>query len=235
MTKQRYLLVPAAIVIAGAIIAAAILYVGGFGNRAVPNTALSNEAVGTGAADLTDDDPSLGNPEAPVTIVEFGDYQCPFCGRFFRQTEPQIIERYVKTDKVRFVYRDFAILGEESVRSAEAAECADEQGQFWSYHDRLYAYLWDNYYAQNRNGENVGAFSPENLERFAAELNLDSVKFGVCLTSGRYRPEVEGDTSDGRTAGVDATPTLFINARMVRGALPFEQFVPLIEEALGTD
>lgn len=231
------LLIPGAIVLAGVIIAGSIFFVGGVGrSNGRPGGATAAD-VGTaleGAAggDLADDDPSLGDPAAPVTIVEFGDFQCPFCNRFFRETEREIIEQYVKTGKARFVYRDFAFLGEESVMAAEAAECADEQGKFWPYHDRLYNFIWDGYFGQGESGENVGAFSAANLGRLAAEVGLDQERFDECRTSRRYRAEVERDTADGRRAGVSGTPSTFVNGRLLTGALPFAQFQAVIEAAL---
>lgn len=236
---ERNLLVPGAIVLAGAIVAGAVLYIGKSGSGANP-AASGDASAGAGAgltppaavANIADDDPSLGSPSAPVTFVEFGDFQCPFCGRFFREAEREVIDTYVKNGKVRFVYRDFAFLGEESFRAAEAAECADEQGKFWLYHDALYTHIWDDYYGQGKNGENVGAFSDQNLNRIAGETGLDTRAFSECFSSRRFRAEVEKDVADGRAAGVTGTPTSFINGRMVSGALPFGQFRDLIEEAL---
>ena len=234
-SRAANLLLPGAVVLAGIIIAAAVLYVGGFG-RGAPRAALpagsQSADVASALTSIADDDPSLGDPDAPVTFVEFGDFQCPFCNRFFRETEREIIERYVKTGKVRFVYRDFAFLGDESVAAAEAAECADEQGKFWPYHDRLYNFIWDNYFGKNQNGENVGAFSTPNLNRLATDVGLDAGRFGECLSSRRYQSEVAQDTADGRAAGANGTPTAFINGKMVVGALPFNQFAAAIEEAL---
>lgn len=223
-------MIPGAIVVAGVVIAGAVLYGGGLRNTPAGGSSAPPPAVAAGS--LADDDPSLGDPSAPVTFVEFGDFQCPFCNSFFREAEPEIIERYVKTGKVRFVYRDFAFLGEESVRAAEASECADEQGKFWAYHDRLYNFIWDNYYAKNESGENVGAFAEANLKRLAADSGLDAGAFAECLSSRRYRAEVEKDIADGRAAGASGTPTAFINGKMIVGALPFGQFQTAIEAAL---
>lgn len=225
--------IPASIVVAGVLIAAAVIY-----------SDLRDRSVGTGTAataggggnkqqvqqvdkavieKLADKDPVLGNPGAPVTIVEFGDFQCPFCGRFFKTTEQQIIEKYVKTGKVKFVYRDFAFLGQESEWAAEAAECANEQGKFWQYHDYLY---------NNQQGENGGAFSKDNLKIFAKNLGLNQAQFDSCLDSDKYLEEVRKDTEDGRNAGVNGTPTSFINGIVVNGAVPFSQFEEIIEAAL---
>lgn len=224
LADSSKLLVPGAVLLAGVIIAAAIVYIKPAGR---PQTASPISPASQGPAeiksDLADDDPSLGSPDAPVTFVEFGDFQCPFCGRFFRQAEQEIIERYVKTGKVRFVYRDFAFLGPESDWAAQAAECADEQGKFWLYHDYLYS---------NQQGENQGAFSRDNLKDFSQKLGLDSEKFSSCLDSEKYLEEIKKDTADGRANGVSGTPTNFINGRPVVGALPFSQFESLIESAL---
>ena len=119
------------------------------------------------------DDFVLGSPAAKVMVVEYGDFQCPFCGKFFKTAGQQLKETYLKSGKAAFVWRDFAFLGEESIRAAEAARCAGEQGKFWEYHDYLFNYIWDNYYSKNISGENVGAFSDRNLKSFAATLGLD--------------------------------------------------------------
>jgi len=125
------------------------------------------------ALKIREDDFVLGSPAAKVVVVEYGDFQCPFCGKFFKTAEQQLKETYLKSGETAFLWRDFAFLGEESIRAAEAARCAGEQGKFWEYHDYLFNYIWDNYYSKNINGENVGAFSDRNLKSFAAALGLD--------------------------------------------------------------
>ncbi|MDP3785182.1 MAG: thioredoxin domain-containing protein [bacterium] len=116
------------------------------------------------ALKIREDDFVLGNPSAKVAVIEYGDFQCPFCGKFFKTTEQQLKETYLKSGKTAFVWRDFAFLGEESFRAAEAARCAGEQGKFWEYHDYLF---------NNQRGENAGAFSDRSLKSFAATLGLD--------------------------------------------------------------
>ena len=167
--------------------------------------------------------PILGEKNAKVEIVEFGDYQCPFCGRFFQQTEPLIRDQYVKTGKVKFVWRDFAFLGPESFWSAEAARCANDQGKFWQYHDLLF---------NRQKGENEGAFIKDNLKKFAGELGLNQSEFDACLDSGKYTQAVKDDTDAGRVAGVTGTPASFVNGQIVEGAQPFEVFKTLIESHL---
>jgi protein-disulfide isomerase len=167
--------------------------------------------------------PALGNPKAKVTVVEFGDYQCPFCGRFYKTTEQQLKEEYVKTGKARFVWRDYAFLGEESFWAADAARCANDQGKFWEYHDLLF---------ERQAGENEGAFAKENLKRFARELGLDGNAFDSCLESTKHRIEIESDVKDGSAYGVSGTPTTFINGQKVVGAVPYEQIKVIIDAAL---
>ncbi len=130
---------------------------------------------------------------------------------------------YVKTGKVRFGYLHYAFLGPESQWAAEASECAAEQGAFWPYHDRLY---------ERQSGENRGAFSQDNLKRFAAELGLNGQTFNTCLDSGKYAATVRTDTEVGETLGVKATPAFLVNGRPLVGALPFETFRQAIETEL---
>jgi len=164
-----------------------------------------------------------GDPNAPVTMIEFGDFQCPFCGRFFAQTEPQIDKAYIQNGKVRFGYFNFAFLGAESTWAAEAAECASDQNKYWEYHDKLYA---------SQAGENQGAFSKDNLKKFAAALGLDTQTFNQCLDSGKYTSLIQADTQASSAFGVQSTPTLLINGQSVVGAQPFAVFQQTIDPLL---
>lgn len=167
----------------------------------------------------TDDDPSKGSEDAKVTIVEFSDYQCPFCGRFARDTLPLIVSEYVDTGKVRIVFRDFPIAGHQNAqKAAEASECADEQGKFWEYHDKLFA-----------NQQYLGIV---DLKQYAKDLGLDSAKFDQCLDSGKYASEVQKDFQDGQSYGVSGTPTFFVNDIQIVGAQPFSVFKQAIEAEL---
>lgn len=214
---------PAAVMIGALIIAGAIVYSNRYdfdaGQAALPKAATEQAR----AQVSSDGHPFLGNPDAPVTLIEFSDFQCPFCGKFFRETEPKINEKYIKTGKVKFVYRDFAFLGEESFWAAQGARCAGDQGNFWQYHDYIF---------NSQNGENDGAFSKENLKKFAANLSLNASEFSACLDSEKYLAEVEKDNEDGRNAGVRGTPTVFINGRLISGALAFKVYEQVIEEEL---
>lgn len=168
----------------------------------------------------------LGDARAPVTINEWGDYQCPFCGKFFSDTEPQIREQYIKTGKVQMVYRDFAFLGPESVAASNAAWCAGEQGKFWAYHDRLF----DAEIADGR--ENNGNLKEELFTSLAGELKLDQTAFGACIKEERYKAQVEQDYADGVAAGVRGTPATFVNKTLLSGAVPFSSFRETIEREL---
>ena len=218
--------IPFSIVLAGVIVAGAIMFTNRNGAVApVKEVAQAGNAV-PAAADLkalAADTRVLGDPNAPVTIIEFADFQCPFCGRFFSTTAKEIIEKYVKTGKAKFVYHDFAFLGEESSWAAEAAHCAGDQGKYWQYHDYLY---------EHQKGENDGAFSKANLKGFAVAIGLKSGDFNTCLDSGKHAKDVANDTEMGRKLGVTGTPTSFVNGKLVQGAVPFSQFEPTILEAL---
>lgn len=150
---------------------------------------------------IASDDPSLGSQDAPVVMVEFSDFQCPACGTFFRETETSLKQKYVDTGKMRIVYRDFPLLNLHPLAqtSAEAAECMNEQGKFWGFHDQIF-----------RNQESL---SVENLKQWAFEEGADMDKFNLCYDSGKYRSEVQGDFSDGRALNVDSTPTIFIGKK----------------------
>ena len=164
-----------------------------------------------------------GDPNAPVTIIEFADFQCPFCGKFFAETKPQIDEQYIQSGKVRLGYWNFAFLGDESTWAAEAAECAADQDKFWEYHDKLYA---------SQSGENQGAFNKDNLKKFAQELGLDTEAFNECLDSGKYTSLIQEDTSASSALGVQSTPTFLVNGEAIVGAQPFEAFQQIIDPLL---
>lgn len=169
------------------------------------------------------DAPFLGDNGAKVLMVEYGDFQCPYCGNFFKNTESQIISKYVKTGKVKFVYQSYAILGPESQMAAEASKCAQDQGKFWEYHDILF---------KNQKGENLGAFSNDNLKKLANAINLNQADFNNCLTSHKHEEKIKQETAAGQGYGVNGTPSFFINGKFVSGAVPLIYFENTIEAAL---
>lgn len=231
--------VPASIILAGVIIALAIVYSnGGIGGRTggtqtavTPPSTNPGDIVDTQSL-MTGKDEVLGDPGAPVTVVEFADFQCPFCGKFFQETEAKIIDNYVKKGKVKFVYKHLAFLGQESTWAAEASECAGEQGKFWDYHDFIFNYMWNTYYGQGKSGENVGALSKENLKKFAKNMGLNAEQFNSCLDSEKYADKVAKDVEVARAHRITSTPSTYVNGKPVIGAQPYSQFSSLIDAAL---
>lgn len=169
------------------------------------------------------DAPRLGSATAPVEIVEFSDFQCPFCGKFQQEVYPRLKAEYIDTGKASFVYQDYAFLGTESVRASIAAKCAKDQGKFWEYHDYLFA---------QQNGENEGGFTDQKLRSFAAALKLNQSSFNTCLQQSKYETSVKAETAAGQALGISGTPTVLVNGTMLVGALPYEQFKAAIEAAL---
>ncbi len=159
--------------------------------------------------------PARGPAKAPVTIIEFSDYECPFCKRA-SSTVAEVLKHY--GDKVRFVHRDFPLSFHQHARlAAEAAACANAQGKFWEYHDRLWK---------------VDALSESRLKELAKETGLDQAKFDDCLQKRPHASEIDRDIAEAQEAGVNGTPAFFINGRMLSGAQPFEAFKQLIDEEL---
>jgi len=179
-----------------------------------------------------DDDPFKGDPDAPVTIVEFSDFQCPFCARFFQQTLSQLEENYINTGKVKFVYRDLPLdsIHPNARPTHIAAECADEQGKFWEYHDILF----ENQGQWNR----LASEDLENsLKQYAQDLGLDVPSFETCLSSDEIADEVNRDALEARSYGASGTPTFFIGTEKdgfikLTGAQPYSSFQREIDSQL---
>jgi len=166
-----------------------------------------------------DDDPFLGDKNAPVTIVSFEDFQCPFCKRAFDQTFPQLKRDYIDTGKVKYVYRDFPLsFHPQANAAAESSECADEQGKFWEYHGEIF--------------NNQATLGRDLYIRLAGELDLDVDQFTQCIDTGKYKQEVQADSSYGSQIGVSGTPTFFINGVKLVGAQPYAAFQQVIEAEL---
>jgi len=166
-----------------------------------------------------DDDAFKGDADAPVTIIEFSDYECPFCGRFYSQTLPQITSEYIDTGKVKFVYRDFPLgFHPQAQKSAEAAECAGEQDKYFEMHDLLF-----------EKGVSGGVSS---FKQYAKDIGLNTGEFDDCLDSGEMADEVKKDAADGQSYGVSGTPATFVNGRLISGAQPFSAFKAIIDEEL---
>lgn len=218
------LLMPVAILIAGVMISGTVLYTQMSKNGGLGLTDTTKPAK---VLDVSvDDDPTLGNSKAKVTIVEFSDFQCPFCRRFWKETFPVLKNDYIDSGKVKFVYRDFPLQFHPGAEpAAQASECADDQGKFWEMHDKIFE-------EQEKQGSGTIQFGVTDLKKWARELGLNTAVFNQCLDSGKYKAEVAKDLADGQSYGVSGTPSFFINGKMLVGALPYENFKAEIEAAL---
>ncbi|MFN8377715.1 MAG: thioredoxin domain-containing protein [Anaerolineae bacterium] len=164
----------------------------------------------------TEGDPAKGPADAPVTIVEFADFRCGYCRRFLDQTITPLLDTY--GESVRFVYRDYPILGSDSVAAAFAGECAAQQDKFWEFHDLMYA-----------NQDNL---TTEAFTQYATDLGMDVDAFSACLDSDEAAAMVQRDYQAGQTLGVSGTPTFFINGKMLVGAQPYQAFAQMIDAEL---
>ena len=172
--------------------------------------------------------PILGNPDAPITLVEFGDYQCHFCNVFFHNTEEAILKNYVETGKVKIIFKDYTIIGPDSVNASHGAHCANDQGLFWEYHDILY---------NNWNGENNGWASSENLFKFAQEINLDMDEWSECMVNSEHSEIILASNNDAKDLGLTGTPSFFVIApddkvTKLFGAQPYSQFENIFDSLL---
>lgn len=177
-----------------------------------------NDNIVVHKPDAADDDPFWGPEDALVTMVEFGDFQCPFSAKFATETLPLIRELY--EDRVRFIYRDLPLtrIHPEAWNAAKAAQCAHEQGLFWEYHDVLF--------------ENQQALTVSDLKHYAEQVGLNTDEFNDCLDSHKTRKEVRRDVRDAKRADIPGTPSFLIDGTLVVGSQPFEVFQQVIEEAL---
>ena len=171
------------------------------------------------------DDPVNGDKNAKVTIVEFSDFQCPFCARFFEQTLPQIEEEYIKTGKAKLVFKDFPLksIHPQAQKASEAANCAIDQNKYWEYHDALFKQV-DQWSGNDK--------ATDIFKQIAKDLKLDSKKFDSCLDTGKYTSEADEDIAEGSKNGVTGTPAFFINGQLVSGAQPFVNFKTIIDAEL---
>lgn len=165
------------------------------------------------------DDPSFGNPNSKLTIVEFADFECPY-SREEASTFRELALKY--KDQARFIYRDFPLdtIHKNARLAAEASECADEQDKFWQYHDKLYS---------------SESLEKETLMNLAVQAGLDETRFKKCLEASTYRGEVQADYELGSRAGIRGTPTFFVNGVKIEGAIPKPIFERIIQEALSSD
>lgn len=190
-----------------------------------PSTAQDTPAdTGSQKQSSTDDKPAPAPAQevSLVTLEEFGDFQCSHCAQFAVTIGKQIKAEFVDTGRINFEFRHFPFIGTESFRAAEATECAADQDKFWEYHDIVF---------ENWKGVNEGHFSDDNLKLFAATLQLDRGAFDSCFDSSKYRDKVQADLRRGEQLGVQGTPTLFLNEKMITPS-SYEELAQLIESAI---
>lgn len=193
------------------------------GKKQLPITVLTQEQVDK----LTDNDPVIGDANAPITLVEFSDYQCPFSERFFSDTLPKIYENYIAAGKVKLVFRNFPLgvsLHPQADMAAEASECANIQVKFKEMHDTLF---------ENQSVWSGNADVGKIFKGYAKEIGLSVAQFNSCYDKKTYEKGIEKDVADGRSFGVNGTPTFFINGKSFSGALPYEEvFKPVFDAEL---
>ncbi len=172
---------------------------------------------------FTDDDPALGPEDAPITIVEFSDYECPYCKRWHSQTFKQLLNMY--EGKIRFVYRDFPLnsIHPRAQIAAEAAECADDQGMYWAMHDILF---------NDQDGWSKASNPLDRFKIYALQLNMDADEFLNCIDLGYYTQEVQFDLRAGASYGITGTPAFLINGKLLSGAHPLETFQMVLDREL---
>ena len=164
--------------------------------------------------------PIMGDHDAPITILEWGDYQCTYCYKFHQSTLNTINENFIKTGKVKLVFKDYPLNGPDSVLAAEASHCAQDQGKYWEYHDELY---------KNWGGERTGWITRESLNQFGNNVNLNMDSFNTCLNEHKYKDKVLSMYEFGKEVGIDATPSFFVfddqKIIKIRGNQPLEVFL----------
>ena len=169
--------------------------------------------------------PIKGSPDAPITILEWGDYQCTFCYKFHQDTLGTIQKDFIDSGKVKLVFKDYPLNGPDSFLAAEASYCAEDQGKYWQYHDQLY---------QNWGGERTGWITRESLDTFAGTVNLELQKFNKCLDNHKYQNKVNAMYQFGKEIGIDATPSFLVfneeKIIKIRGSQPLEVFLRAFDE-----
>lgn len=185
----------------------------------------TNSSLLTNSNLINDGSPIMGNSNAPITILEWGDYQCTFCYKFHQNTLNTIQEDFINTGKVKFVFKDFPLNGLDSLLAAEATYCAEDQGKYWQYHDELYT---------NWGGERTGWITRVSLENFANAVNLDLSEFNKCLDNHKYQNKVNAIHEFGKEIGIDATPSFLVfngeKIIKIRGNQPLEVFLKTFDE-----
>lgn len=190
-----------------AIVLVAVFFVGVLIYPSLKNTAATNELVIPETINsYKSSDMAIGDPNAPITVELFSDFQCPACGNFAQTKEENFINTYVSTGQVYFIFRPYSFVGDESVWATEAAYCALNQGNFWGFHDMIY---------YNMVGENTGAVDEARLTRYAKAIGLDTTEFTTCLASDSYLAQIQSDNDYAKESGVTGTPSFKIGDQIV--------------------
>ena len=212
------------------IIATFLAYDLGIGKSQEPLSKIQENMAQNKASSLitANGSPVLGSKDAPITMIEFGDYQCFYCNKFYHTTEPDIVKNYVETGKVKMVFKDFTIIGQDSINAAHATHCAQEQGKFWEYHDTLY---------DNWAGENTGWASSKHLLGFAKQAGLNEEQFNQCMISAKYTDIIQASVTNAKDLSLSGTPDFFIigadnSVTKVVGAQPYEVFDEIFKSEL---
>lgn len=207
--------------IIGVIAVVAAIIAGGYMVTPPQNTIQQH----SGSVDISMGSPILGSDSARVTIIEFGDYQCPQCDKWFKTTRPDIEEQYINAGKAKLYFVDLAFFGPDSIKAAQATYCAGDQGKYWEFHNTLYS---------SQQGINDGWASPDNLKSFASQLNLDRDLFDGCLDSDKYKNRVARNVMEAKRNGASGTPTFIIvgsdgEQKTIEGAQPFSVFKQVLD------
>lgn len=173
-----------------------------------------------------------GSADAPVTIVEYADFLCPYCAKYTNEVEPDVRRNYISTGKVKFVFRPMAYIAGDSARAAAGGYCAADQGKFWDYHDYVYKKTWSDYYSQGMKPDEVTLFRPDNTKSLATAAGLDSDASQLCVDSGKYSAAVKQATDEAHSRGISGTPHFLINDRDFTGFAPYSVVKTTIESFL---
>jgi len=219
------IIIGGSVLIGSLLISVTLLYIFKISEISTQKISTQPLSAQTGSVKITlgPNTPYLGNNNAKVTVVEYADYKCPLCEKFYNSVMSDLQSKYINTGKIKFVYQDFAFIGSDSNTAAEAAHCAADQNKFWQY---------NNYLFSHQGQESSAWASSDHQKEFAVALGLNIEQFNNCLDSGKYKQEVLDETAAGRSYGVLGTPTVFVNGNIIVGAQPAQQFEQVIDAAL---
>lgn|GEM_PF-1959239 len=174
----------------------------------------------------------IGDPNAKVSIIEYADFKCPLCGKFYREIEPQIKKDYIDTGKINIEYRPLPVISPDSTVAALGAYCALEQGKFELYHNAVFDYIYKDHYSKSLKDEFANIFTLEKLTQISVGQGIDANLFTTCMTSNKYSSAIEASEANAKLAGASGTPTVVIGSQNIAGTQPYAIYKPLIEAQL---